>query len=78
MKVTIYGIGGQFNDKVVGVAYDKSTADSLITLVELTGGHGVSLHGNRGEVVLSGGGTFKEARDSLFIFRGPMMREIFQ
>lgn len=78
MKVTIYGIGGQFNEKIVGVAYDKGTADSLITLVELTGGSGVSIHGNRGEVVLSGDGTFSEARESLCIFRGPIMSGIYR
>ena len=70
MNVLIYAIGGEFNEKVVGMVADPNTANSVLRMVELTGGSGVSLHGNRGEVILSGDCTFSEAREALGIFLG--------
>lgn len=76
MNVVIYAIGGEFNERIVGMATDPNTANSLIRLVEVTGGSGVSIHGNRGEVTLSGDCTFREARESLGIFLGEALRNV--
>lgn len=76
MNVVIYAIGGDLNEKIVGMATDPNTANSLLRLVELTGGSGVSVHGNRGEVILSGDCTFREAREALGIFLGSALRNV--
>ena len=52
MAVSIGGIGGEYDERIVGAAADPRTANSLIRLIELTGGTGVSLMGhNRGASV---------------------------
>ena len=76
MNVLIYAIGGEMNEKIVGMVADPNTANTVIRMVELTGGSGVSLHGNRGEVTLSGDCTFAEARSALGIFTGPALRNV--
>lgn len=45
MKIKIYGIGGNLNDKYVGTAVDHTTVVSLIDLIEYAGGYACSLHG---------------------------------
>ena len=76
MNVIIYAIGGEFNEKIVGISADPNTAESLLRLVELTGGSGVSIHGERGDVTLSGAATFSEAREALCIFKSKGLRNV--
>lgn len=76
MNVLIYAIGGEYNERIVGMVADPNTAASVLRMVELTGGSGVSLHGNRGEVILSGDATFSEAREALGIFLSQGLRNV--
>ena len=76
MNVLIYAIGGEYNERIVGMVADPQTANSVLLMVELTGGSGVSLHGNCGEVILSGEATFSEARSALGIFLGKALRNV--
>jgi hypothetical protein len=45
MKIKIYAIGGNLNDKYVGTATDSTTFLSLLDLIEQAGGYACSVHG---------------------------------
>lgn len=46
MRILIYGIGGEFNERPVGIAYDPATGLSLLRLLAITRASGCSLHGH--------------------------------
>jgi hypothetical protein len=46
MRILVYGIGGDFNERLVGTAHDPSTGLSLLRLLRLTRASGCSLHGS--------------------------------
>ena len=46
MRILVYGIGGEFNERPVGIAYDPATGLSLLRLLRLTRASGCSLHGH--------------------------------
>lgn len=45
MKVKIYAIGGNLNDKYVGTAVDGATGLSLLDLIAMNKGYACSIHG---------------------------------
>ncbi|NDD53215.1 hypothetical protein EBZ39_04935 [bacterium] len=68
MQVVIYGIGGAFNDDMVGVAYDPVTALSLLRLLRENNCTGCSLHGHfrDGEPPLSGEMSLRRAEELFY------------
>jgi len=46
MRIMIYAIGGALNNTFVGCAHDSTTGQSLLRLIELSGGYACSVHGN--------------------------------
>lgn len=45
MEIKIYGIGGRFNEKIVGTAHDPETGLALLAFLAREGGKRCSLHG---------------------------------
>jgi hypothetical protein len=75
MKITIYAIGGNLNDKVVGCAHDPITGASLLDFIENQGGYACSLHGPvaaDGQVV-SGEYLLNDARN---LFQSALDRQL--
>jgi len=70
MKMMIYGIGGDLNEELVGVATDPTTALNLLRLIALLGGRACSIHGRMlaDQAAYSGEMTLAEARK---LFSGP-------
>lgn len=46
MRILVYGIGGEYNERLAGIAHDPGTGINLLRLLRVTGARGCSLHGS--------------------------------
>lgn len=46
MRMLIYGIGGEYNERLAGIAHDPGTGINLLRLLRVTGSRGCSIHGS--------------------------------
>lgn len=68
MRILIYGIGGEYNGRLVGTAFDPSTGLNLLRLLRLTRSYACSLHGYGLDPVYdTSGELLLDAAASMFI-----------